>query len=46
MNKRKNSNPYEVAVLSKDLASTYSPEFELSTIGGAGLNCSVRDGKR
>ena len=30
----------------KILASTYSPEFELSTIGGAGLNFSVRDGKR
>jgi hypothetical protein len=30
----------------KKLASTYSPGFDPSTIGGAGLNCSVRNGKR
>ena len=32
--------------VNKILASTYSPEYELSTISGAGLNCSVREGKR
>ena len=46
MYKRKKRVPYEDSLYNKNLASTYSPEFELSTIGGAGLNYSVRDGKR
>jgi hypothetical protein len=28
------------------MATTYSPTFYSSTIGAAGLNCSVRNGKR
>ncbi len=30
----------------RDLAATYSPTFSRSTIGAAGLNYSVRYGKR
>jgi hypothetical protein len=30
----------------KILASTYSPNCDISTIGGRGLNYSVREGKR
>ena len=30
----------------KNVAFTYSPGFEPSTIGGSGLNFSVRNGKR
>jgi hypothetical protein len=30
----------------KKMATTYSPTFYGSTIGAAGLNCSVRNGKR
>jgi hypothetical protein len=45
--KQKNPNIYMLRFNSnKKLASTYSPGFDPSTIGGAGLNCSVRNGKR
>ena len=45
--KQKNLTVYTMRFKSnKKLASTYSPRFDPSTIGGAGLNCSVRNGKR
>ena len=45
--KQKNLTVYTMRFKSnKKLASTYSPGFDPSTIGGAGLNCSVRNGKR
>ena len=44
--KKPQSFHFEVLFFNKKLAFTYSPRFDPSTIGGAGLNCSVRNGKR
>ena len=43
---KKSTSSFPEVLLNNRVATTYSPTFYGSTIGAAGLNFSVRDGKR